>query len=360
MRLSYSDHLVALVSQAEAAATRLAAADPALRHALAADARRESARLSARLDASPLTDVTADAVDQREARGEPWVAGSADGAPLAARVAAGWAQTLKVDQVADQDVAALEYANLLACFDAEPALAETFLDRPRESLVHLHGVICRGLLEPGLVGRPRRTDLAVHDGAQGRVLYHPAPPQRIDGLLDELAEWLAGSGGTKPALVVAGVVHERLLQWQPFEAANGRLGRAASRVVLRARGLDPDGVAVAERLLAADPLRYHAEVAATIRRRDDFGPWLERVGEAVVAGLVAAADAVGPRPPRQVPSRATAIAMALEPGTSITVTEYRERSGASLGAARSELAALVAAGELVVQPRAGGLRFRRV
>lgn len=359
MRFAYSDHLVALVAEAEAAATRLSAADSARRRDLAAQARRESARLSARLDASLLDDATADAVDDREAQGLAPVEVPGNGMSPAARVTAGWARTLKVDEVATQELSAAEYANLLACFDAEPAIAETFLDRPREGLVALHDVICRGLVEPGAAGRPRRTDQAVHDGAQGQVVYHAAPPERIDGLLDDLAAWLTDSSGGKPALIVAGVVHERLLQWQPFEAANGRLARAASRVVLRARGLDPEGLAVAERLPAADPIGYHAEVAATIRRRDDLGLWLERAGEAVVAGLLAAADAVDPRPPGDPAPRAQAVAAGLAPGDAITVREYSDRSGATRAAARAELAGLVAAGWLRPIPGAGGLRFRR-
>ncbi|HVL99470.1 MAG TPA: Fic family protein [Egibacteraceae bacterium] len=359
MRFSYSDHLVSLVADAGAAAARLAAADPAARQAHAAAARREYARLSARLDASPLTDATADKVDERESRGLPPSPQQAGSVSPAARVTAGWARTLKIDEAATQEVAALEYANLLAAFDVESAVAPGIFDDPRRALADLHAVLCRGLVDPALAGHARRTELAVHEGAQGRVIYHPAPPARIDALLDELATWLTGPGGAKPALVVAGVVHERILQWQPYEAANGRLARAASRLVLRARGVDPDGLAVAERLPAADPLAYHSEVAATIRRRDDLGRWLERAAEAVVAGLAAAADAVAPRPACALPARALAIAAELAPGAALTVADYADRAGASRASARAELRALAGAGFMEMVPATGGLRFRR-
>lgn len=355
MRLVYRDYLVTLVGDAEAAATRIADAEPAARQRLAASARRESARLSARLDASPLTDATAAEVDEREE------AGSVP-APVAIPQAAGtggWARTLKVDELASQEIAAVEYANLLACFDAEPDIAAGFFDKPRAALEQLHGLVCRGLVVDDMLGQPRRSQQSVHDGAQGQVIYHAAPPERIADLLDELTAWLTGPGAAVHPLIVAGVVHERLLQWQPFEAGNGRLARAASRVVLRAGGLDTDGVAVAERLPAADPAGYYGEVAATIRRRDDLGPWLQRAAEGVVAGMRVAADALAParRPP--LPTRATATAEQLAGGQAITVAEYAQRAEASRAAARRELRALAAAGELAVEPGTHGLRYRR-
>lgn len=358
MRLGYSDHLVDLVAEAHAAAARLAAAEPGARRALTAAARRESARRSVRLDATPLSDAAADEVDRREDEGLPKVADRPGGVSPAAEVTAGWARSLKVDRAVEQDVAAREYANLLDCFDAEAAVGSWFLDRPRAALAELHAIICGGLLEPGAAGRPRRTELAVHDGAQGRVLFHAAPPARLDALLDELEAWVVGPGGRTPALVLAGVVHERILQWQPFEVANGRLARVASRVVLRARGVDRDGVAVAERLLGADPAAYYGEVSATIRRRDDLGPWLERTAEAVVAGLRAAADAAGVAPPDP-PPRAAAVAGGLEAGDTVTVAEYAQRSGTGRAGARADLHALVDARWLEPVPGTRGLRFRR-
>lgn len=350
------DHLAELIADVGAVAARLAAAAPTTRGVQAAKARRESARLSARLDASPLTEATADAIDERELQGLPPVEQPA-GAP-AARVTAGWAQTWEIDALATQEVAGIEYANLLACFDAEAAMAPQLLDRPREALAELHVLICRGLVEPGMAGRPRETEQAVHDGAQGRVLYRAAPPERLDGLLDELAAWLTGPAEAEPALIVAGTVHERILRWQPFEAGNGRVARAASRLVLRARKVDPEGLAVAERLPARDPLGYHRAVAANMRRRA-LDPWLEWTGEAVLSGLIAAADAVDPDGHPDLPPRAAETAAELEPGAVLTLTEYAERTSTSLHAARTDLRAMVIAGRMEPVPGSRGLRFSR-
>lgn len=355
VRIAWTEHLVELVGRAAAAAARIAGAPRQERGALAATATREWARLSARLDASPLTEATAAAVD----------AGTAP-APLApGRASAptdpsgGWAGALHLDRVETQDLAAVEYANLLACAQTEPQVAESFFDRPLEALAELHAEICRGLVAPEVVGRPRRTAQAVHDGAQGHVLYFTADPDRLPALLDALAGWVANDSATVPTLAVAGVVQERLLEWQPFEAGNGRLARAASRVVLRARGLDSDGLAVPERLLAADATGYYREVAATRRRRGELSGWLERYGEALVAGLDRAAAALDPGRAPAVPPRAAAVVAGMATGAAMTLREYAEAAALTLATARMDLQACVGAGILELQPRSSGLRFRR-
>lgn len=380
IRVAYTDHLVDLIGRAEAAAARIAppcCADPARREALAADARREAARLSARLDGSPLEDATAAEVDagewQRPGAGSGAGAESAEGAEASNAGGAGqpaggagrrggWADALRVDDLPTQEVAAVEYANLLACFDAEADVAGWFFERPLEALRTLHGHVGQGLVGPEHLGTPRQTHQAVHDGAQGRVIYHAPDPEAVPVLLDGLAEWLAGprltGSAALPALVVAGVVHERILEWQPFEAANGRVARSASRVVLRARGLDPDGLAVVERGLALDPLGYHAEVAATIRRGGDLGPWLERYGEAAVAALEHAAGVLAPDARPSPSPRALSFVRELGEGAVLTLAECVTALGGGADAARTQVRALTTGGWLRELPGSRGLRFQ--
>jgi len=350
VRIAWTDHLVGLVGRTEGAAARLAAAPAGARGALAQDARRDAARRSVRMDASPLEDATAAAVDagdtalpQRAAVG---AAGSSEG----------WTRALRLEGMATQDVAALEYAGLLDALAHEAEAAALLEDRPLEALALLHRRIVRGLVDDEVAGRPRRTEQAVHDGGQGRVLYRTPDPAALPGLLDGLARWLTGRAGLLPAAVVAGVVHERLLEWQPFEAGNGRLARVASRAVLIARGLDPDGVAVPERTWAGDLPGYHAEVAATIRRGELSG-WLELALEGTATALEAAADLAAPGSVPAPPARATRALAGL--GASFTLPEYAEAAGLTTSAAAGDLDALRRAGLTVPEARTHGLRHRR-
>ena len=364
MRFSfgYTDHLVTLIAESAADAARMAAADPAAVARAAEVAARERARLSLRLDASPIDDRTADAVDDGTWQRPPELP------EMSRPQAGGWASALKLDGMATQDVAAVEYANLRAAHAAEESLAPDLFEQPLETLAALHGRICEGLVEPEVIGRPRRTAQAIHDGAQGRVIFNAPDPDLIPGLLQDLASWLRGGptargqhpGSTAlPALVIAGIVEERLLEWQPFEAANGRLARSAAATILRARGLDPWALAVPERVFAARPGRYFSEIAATQRRRADLTPWVEYRAEAVAAGLRRAADATAAGAAAEPGARARASAAELPSGATITVTEYATRFETSRQAALADLRALTAAGELTRDPGTRGMRFRR-
>lgn len=356
VRVGYTSHLVALIAEASTAAGRLLDIDHDRRAALAQASRRESARLSARLDGSPLDDEIAASVDEGR-----WVA--PDELVAVERVG-GWAGALRLEGMATADVAAVEYANLLRAHAEEPRLAAELFDQPLAVLAELHGLICTGLVDPEVIGRSRSTVQAIHDGAQGRVVFNPPDPEQLPGLLAELESWLRGDGqegsAAYPAPVAAAIVHELILQWQPYEAANGRLARAASRLVLRARGMDPDGLAVPERAWAQDPGGYYGEVAATIRRRGDLGPWVERMTEALVASLSAAADAAHPEAPPVEPSfRARAAAGEMASGEVVTVADYARKHGVSRETAWRDLRTLAIYGAVVREPRSLGRRYRK-
>ena len=355
IRVPYTAYLVALVAEASTAAGRLLDLPEERVRPLREHARRETARFSARLDGSPLDDETVAKVD-----GGQWV----PPAHLdAGERAGGWASALRLDGMATSDVAAVEYANLLAAYDAESFLVDEFFDRPLETLAELHGIVCRGLVEPDVIGRLRSTAQAVHDGAQGRVIFNTPDPETLPRLLGDLEAWLRGVSGegsaAYPAPVAAAIVHEVLLQWQPYEAANGRIARVAARMVLRARGVDPHGIAVPERVWAGDAGGYYTEVAATIRRRGDLGPWAERHTEALVEALTAAVVAAHPGGAVQPHARARQAAAALPSGQTITVAEYAERYEVSRETAWRDLRALSVWGEMIREPKSLGRRFRR-
>jgi Fic family protein len=353
--LNYTHHLVSLVAETTTLAGRLLDVAEHDLQAAQRRARREAARWSARLDASPLEPGTVAAVDACE-----W---QRPALTLPDERAGGWASALRLDTMETQDVAAVEYDNLCRAYDAEPELAEELFDQPLQTLARLHGVICEGLVAPEVIGRPRRTEQAVHDGAQGMVIFNAPDHESLPGLLQALQRWLRGEDGegsaAYPGPVLAAVVHERLLQWQPFEAGNGRLARAAARLVLRARGVDPHGLAVPERLWAADSAGYYGEVAATMRRRDDLGPWVERHLETLQIALTESVAAL--REPLRPPSaRALELVGQLEAGAAVTVAEYAARAGISRETAWRDLHDLMIAGHVIRESKSLGRRFRRV
>lgn len=355
-RFTRSSHLVEVIAEAERLAGRLVASDPGPRAALAERRLVESAVATLRLDGSPIDEqlaarlLTAMGPPQRRAPVTPSVP------PVPSR--GGWHHTLRVsperlEEAPDDEILATELAGAMAGLSSDDLAAE-LLDRPVDVLARLHGRITRGLVDPDVAGRPRTTTQAVHDASVGRVIYFAPPPTDAVAGLHVLGGWLTGAAAREHAVVVSGVLLLELLRLHPYEAANGRHARAAARLALRARGLDPDGLAAPEPWLALDPLGLYEEVARTGRRRD-LTIWLERWGEAVAAGLRTSARRLdvlsGDPPPR-------AVAFALERrGSPFTVADYRAVTRTGPEEATLDLHALLDEGLIRRIPGARGLRF---
>ena len=104
------------------------------------------------------------------------------------------------------------------------SLADTWRTAPRQALARLHALAATDLVEDRLeLGRPR-----------------PEAGPRLDTLAAVL------TGTTAPAVVVAAIAHGELLALDAFAPAAGVVARAAVRLTLVERGLDPKSLAVPE------------------------------------------------------------------------------------------------------------------
>lgn len=349
-RFSRTPHLVELVAESERLSQAIAGVPADARAGLREERLAAAALATLRLDGSPLTappDVSDVVVpDLRD---------------VAAEVRRGtWLDAMRAGTDVDledegvREVQALEYLGAHAGL-ASDDLADGLLAEPLDMLATLHRRVTRGLLDDDHAGRPRASEQAVSDGRTGRVIFFPSEPADIPRDLALLGAWLVTGAAREHAVVVSGVLQHELLRIHPFEAANGRLARTAARLVLRARGLDPDGLAAPEAVLAADPVGYHEEVARTLRRRD-LTIWLERWAEAVAAGLRATATALGALAP-DVPE---AGARWVAGRAAFTIADYRADLAVGPEAARAELGALLDAGRVRRVLGSRGLRFETV
>jgi fido (protein-threonine AMPylation protein) len=345
-RFARGPHLVELIAEAERLAALVAAA-PAddrarLRPTVAARARLATLAL----DGATTTELP----DLDEAASTLASVGDRALPPPDRRGT--WLDALRVgDDPPDAHLQALEVLGVAAADDSDD-LADRLLVDTDAALAELHRRLTRGLVAPERAGQPRTSEQAVHDASTGRIIYFAADPPTIPGELGLLGAWTSSVGAREHAIVASGVLHLELLRIHPFDAANGRLARAAGRLVLRGRGLDPDRLAAPEVALARDPLGTAEEVARTARRRD-LTIWLERWGEAVSDGLRSAARDLGALDV-EVPERARAV---LADRTTLSVADYRADACVGPEDARAELAALLDAGLLRRVPGTRGLRF---
>jgi hypothetical protein len=274
----------------------------------------------------------------------------------------------------------LERAGAHAALDADdlmPAFSADHADPAGLGMAigALHGRLTTGLVAAERAGMLRQGPRVVLDASIGRVLFFPTDAARLptawDALLRAAVEQTRHpDDAVRSAPVRSGALHLALLRHHPFDAANGRVARAASRMVLAADGFLPAGVVAPEVIVAEDPIAYLDGVAASVRR-DDATTWVERwvetLGEALLrardaldgallqAGASAASDARG--------VDATVLAAVREVTVaddgSVTLAELATTlGGISVTQARSAASTAVLAGTLRRVLGTGGLRLR--
>jgi hypothetical protein len=138
---------------------------------------------------------------------------------------------------------------------------------PLQVFARLHTLAAAGETAEEDLGRPRDPDAAQRLRELARLLSAPT---------------------TAPALVAAAVVHGEIRTAAPFATHNGIVARAAERVVLVSRGVDPPSVTVPE----AGHLRLRREYESNLRAYATGGSagvhaWLLYAAEAYTAGAQA-------------------------------------------------------------------------
>jgi Fic family protein len=143
------------------------------------------------------------------------------------------------------------------------ALVPVVATSPSQAFARLHAVAGKGVLADESLGRPVTPEAAARMNALATTLLTTSVP----------------------ALMVGALVHAELLTVAPFASHNGIVARAAERLVMVARGVDPASVVVPE----AGHLALRPAYESNLRGYRDGGraglqSWLLYAAEAVSAG----------------------------------------------------------------------------
>ncbi len=146
-------------------------------------------------------------------------------------------------------------------------LVPVLVKSPLQAFARLHTVAAVDAVPDEDLGRPRSAEAADRLGTLARLLV---------------------SDTSAPALVVAAVVHADIATAEPFVSHNGIVARAAERMLLVARGVDPKSLVVPE----VGHLALRPEYESNLRGYRDGGPagvrsWLLYAAEAYAAGAEA-------------------------------------------------------------------------
>jgi hypothetical protein len=154
----------------------------------------------------------------------------------------------------------------------------SFERAPLQAFARLHLLAAADVIKADWLGRPRTSDEAVDQ----ELGLPPAPPAAEVGIRLGLLTDLLTAKSSAPAIVVSAVVHGELLAVQPFTWGNGLVARAAGRLVLVSRGLDPKAVTAPEVGHAEDASAYRSGIAAYAG--GDVATWVRHCAHAVELG----------------------------------------------------------------------------
>ncbi|WP_460364035.1 Fic family protein [Actinocorallia lasiicapitis] len=148
------------------------------------------------------------------------------------------------------------------------SLLGTWQVAPPQVLARLHVLGARDVVADDLLGRPRESG--------------SPDPAEVAARLSGLASLLT-SPSQAPAVVVGAIVHGEIMALRPFGVADGLVARAAERLTLIARGLDPKTLVSPEighaELDYKDALEgYYSGTA------DGVAGWVKHCASAIVVG----------------------------------------------------------------------------
>ncbi|MGH6656285.1 MAG: oxidoreductase [Actinocrinis sp.] len=161
---------------------------------------------------------------------------------------------------------------------------------PAQALTRMHMLAAAGEIDPARIGRPRGLDQAGH-GSPDDVIIEPGGPS-VPVPAAEASERLTALTGVlsapskAPALVVAAVAYGELLSTTPFGWGDGLVARAVFRLLLVARGLDPQSLAIPEVGFLELGLTARQEALAGYASGTASGvcDWIVHCGQALVLG----------------------------------------------------------------------------
>ncbi|MAT61547.1 MAG: oxidoreductase [Micrococcales bacterium] len=181
----------------------------------------------------------------------------------------------------------------LAMYAEIPGSSDLVTSAPLQAIARLHAVVAVGSTPEEQLGRPRNGEELSDPLRLGEPLSATELPIRLQGLSRLLTTETAA-----PAIVLAGVLHAELASIRPFAVGSGAVARASTRLILRAKGVDPDGWSFPEAgLRTLGRNKYVAAIRSYASGEPEgVAEWLTTHSRTVTVGARAASDELAQLP----------------------------------------------------------------
>jgi Fic family protein len=142
----------------------------------------------------------------------------------------------------------------------------------------IHRTLLRFTVDAAIAGRVRDSQnwIGGNDYTPIGAVYVPPPPERVDGLLEDLCEFI--SRNDVAPVAQAAIAHAQFENIHPFADGNGRVGRALIYMVLSRRGEIAGYIPPISLILAAEPKAYVGGIGAY--SQGDVSGWCGRLAYA--------------------------------------------------------------------------------
>ena len=159
-----------------------------------------------------------------------------------------------------------------------------------EDILELHHIITDRLLDKTRSGKFRKNPVYI-ENQNHEILYTAIDENKIEGALKELLDWVGESQFSVHPVIIAAIIHFRIVAIHPFADGNGRTARALTSLFLALNQYDCDGSLVLDSYYASDRKAYYAILQLLNGKNYAFSiksnltPWLEYFTDGFLTSL---------------------------------------------------------------------------
>ena len=189
-----------------------------------------------------------------------------------------------------EEYAEIEVQNYKRALDYIDKRRHGSSDITLEDILELHRIITDRLLDRTRNGKIRKNPVYIENQSH-EVLYTAIDANKAKDALEDLIRWVKDSQFSIHPVIIAAIIHFRLVAIHPFSDGNGRTARALTSLFLALNQYDCNGSLVLDSYYASDRQSYYG-VLRLVNGRDyatsakaDLTPWLEYFTDGFLTSL---------------------------------------------------------------------------
>lgn len=159
-----------------------------------------------------------------------------------------------------------------------------------DDILELHRIITDRLLDKARNGKIRKNPVYI-ENQEHEILYTAIDADKVKDALEELVDWVKKSQFSVHPVIIAAIIHFRIVAIHPFSDGNGRTARALTTLFLALNQYDCNGALVLDSYYASDRKAYYAILQLVNGKnyafsvKSDLTPWLEYFADGFLTSL---------------------------------------------------------------------------